>query len=190
MTDTPKLKRRWLRPLLFVLLVLVFIWVVEFACGFVLLWSRLRCWRVDVDVNSGLIRSGDYLAELCIAEVEGRGIDLSRVASKGVERNPPEWHISSISSPLVPRPPYYSYQGAAQHPGWLQALWAYGNFTAAAKQETARNILLLWKRDRGSHSADLYLSELEALCFHRSSERSESQAPIDTKDLPPLPPAR
>jgi len=174
---------------LIVLLVLALIWVVEFAGGYVLLWSGLRCWCVDIDINSGDVRSREYLAEFCLAEI-ARGNEFSRVASEGTQAKPPLWRTSIVSAPLVPRPAYYAYQNASQQPGWLEALWTYGNFTPAAKRETARNVLLLWHRDKRSHSAHVYLSQLDALCMRRLSQPVESRHPIDTKDLPPLPPAR
>jgi hypothetical protein len=168
---------------LIVLLTLVLTWGVEVVCGVVLIWSRLNCWRTDIDINTGRVRTSEYWAELLVCESERRDGEFVRVISAGKEPEPPEWHTSYVSSLLVPRPPYYAYQDAHQQPTSLESLWKCGNFTRAAKEQTAKNVLLLWHRDKGSYSAHVYLSELESLCNRRRAENNDS---MDTKDLPPL----
>jgi hypothetical protein len=179
---------------LIVFLVAVLIWVVGLGCWPVLIWSPLNCWCDDIDINSGRIRYRHYLVGLLVrSSIEET--ELSRLAVAEGKEEPPDWHTSNTFSPFVHHSPHYTYHGASSQVRQLEMMWGCAPFTVAAKRQIARNILLLWQRDRDYHSVGQYLNEFDSLLNRRWTmvhprEWIESKDPIDTKDLPPLPPAR
>jgi hypothetical protein len=179
---------------LIVFLVLVLIWVIGFGCWPVLVWSRLNCWCDDIDINSGRIRYRRYLAGLLVC-TSIKETELSRLVAAEGKAEPPDWHTSNTLSPFENHSPHYLYHGATYQVHELEMMWNCATFTLAAKREIVRNVFLLWRRDGGHYSVDHYLNAFEPLLQRRwtmvrPEEWIESKEPIDTKDLPPLPPAR
>lgn len=162
-----------------VLLGAVVIWVVGLGCWPLLFWSPLNCTCEDIDINFGRIRYRRYLVGLCVS-TSVRETSLSRIISYTSALGSADWHCANTFSPLVHHSPHYSYHGAINQVHQLEIFWDLYNFTPAARQQMARDVISLWHSDEGYDPVNYYLIELESVVSGRQDTT------IDTKDLPTI----
>jgi hypothetical protein len=169
-----------LRNVLIFLGVVALLWVVVLGGWPFITWSPLNCRCEDVDVTSGRLRYQQYLLGFCLSETI-EDTCISRLVSPNGSELPAIWHRVNTFSPLVHYSPHHSYHAAIGQIKLVEGMLSTANFTLAAKQRIAKDILFLWQRDGSYFSVGDYLDQLEVLV---EKSIASPQKPINVADLP------
>ena len=171
-TKHPK-RRFWPRILLglFILLVL----------PFVVPWSRINCRTDEIDIRSGQIRHTRFVYWFPISR-RVVSSPISRALGSSAPQNTAEWRVVNTLSPGIGYSPHHSFHGAIAQIRFLTTCWELGQFTPAARRESASRVLSAWQQGNNDHPARGYLDTLSELTHVRY--HAQQREPIDLQDLP------
>ena len=166
-------RRRWPRRLGLALLVpAVLLGLAE--AGF-FPWSGLDCWTDEVDLGTGRTRHARFVYWYpARVEVHDSALTAALLPADLAGR-PAEWHPVNTLSPGLRHSPHYRYHGAIWQIRELELAWDLAHATAAARRESARQVLRLWREGGSDSQAGRYISAL--------AERGHGRA-LDVADLP------
>ena len=129
-------------------------------------WSRLNCWEVEVDINSGDRRDTRYLLFVPYY-VDVQPTWLSQHRKEPRERLEPSWQKVTTLSPGTHHSPHYRYHSAAVQLATLQTIEEVGGFATEDRSEVASHILKLWQDGKcrtARHYIDgIFLTALQRL---------------------------
>lgn len=143
-------------------------------------WSGLNCWRDEIDINSGRTR---YTRHLLWVPVTGsvRDSALTRALSpEDLVGRSADWHPVVTLSPGLHHSPHYRYHGAIHQIRELEYCWEFGRLTPAARRETARHVLRLWRQAGGDSRAGAYIQSI----WERTMDAEKKVETIDVGDSP------
>lgn len=156
--------------------------VLGIAIAGIFVWSPLNCWQEEVDIHSGRIRYSRFLLLICVTErVEDTMLSAVLPAS-GVMTETPDWRRVNTFSPFVQTSPHHDFHGAMGQLQNLKLCWEAGNFTPAAKRESAHRLLETWQRAGNCSAGSRYLESLAQFI----TQRGGAIPSVDLAELPPL----
>jgi hypothetical protein len=161
--------------------------VVAIALGLLVLslfglfpWSGINCWQDDIDLASGRTRHTRYLLWVPMTR-SVQDSALTRALSPEDRANLEEdWHPVVTLSPGLHHSPHYRFHGPIHQIRELEFSWEVGKMTPAARRETARQVLRLWRQTGSYFPAGEYIQKV----WERAREAEKVGKSIDVTDLP------
>jgi len=173
--------RRWRR--LFVAL-LLFVLTAAALFGLSLLgffpWSGLNCWQDDIDITSGRTRYTRYLFWMPVNRTVNDSTLTHALSPEDLAGARADWHPVVTLSPGMHHSPHYRFHSVTSQIREPEIGWEFGKMTPAARRETARNVLRLWRQTGSYFRAGEYVQAV----FERALEAHERGESIDVSGLP------
>jgi hypothetical protein len=143
-------------------------------------WSGVNCWQNDIDITSGRIRQTRYLLWVPVQRTV-RDSSLTRAVSPAATADSSEdWHPVVTLSPGLHHSPHFRFHGAIHQIRELEICWEFGKMTPAAREETARQVIRLWKQNLDYFRATDYIQAV----WERARDADKKGNVIDVVDLP------
>ena len=173
--------RRWRR--LFVAL-LLFVLTPAALFGLSLLgcfpWSGLNCSQNDIDTTSGRTRYTRYLFWMPVSRTESGSALTNALTHEDLAGARADWHPVMTLSPGMHHSPHYRLHGAISQIRDLEIGWDFGKMTPAARRQTARSVLRLWRETGSYFRAGEYIQAV----WERALEAQKKGEVIDVNGLP------
>jgi hypothetical protein len=117
-------------------------------------WSRLNCWRGEIDINSGRTRQIRFLFWIPFTGPVNDSPLTKALTAEDLAGRPEDWNSVNTLSPRQHYSPHHNFHGAFFQIHMLESCWESGRLTPAARRETARTVLRLWQ-EGGNYSDGL-----------------------------------
>lgn len=145
-------------------------------------WSRLNCWDEEIDILSGRMRYTRYLFYCRVSERVASTELSEALRPTDFDPDAPKWRKVNTFSPGVHHSPHYAYHAASAQTRTLVMYWRMGQFTPAARRESALRLLADYQRGKGYFVAEPYLRQLSDLVGERFVQKPV--IPVEMTDLP------
>jgi hypothetical protein len=143
-------------------------------------WSRLNCWRSEIDINSGRTRQIRFLFWIPFTGPVNDSPLTKALTAEDLAGRPEDWNSVNTLSPRQHYSPHHNFHGAFFQIHMLESCWESGRLTPAARRETARTVLRLWQEGGNYHRAGEYIETVGDKAF----EAEKQGKVIELNDLP------
>lgn len=143
-------------------------------------WSGVNCLEDEIDINSGRIRKTFYLLWVPVQRSVTDSALTKAVAPETGSGSKADWQPVVTLSPGLHYSPHYRFHGAIHQIRELELCWEAGKMTAAARRETAKNVLHLWRQTGRYHRAGEYIESVWEL----ARQAEDSGHVVDLAELP------
>ena len=130
----------------------------------------------EVDIRSGEIRYSRYVLWWCPVSRRVSASAISRELGLSATSVTPDWRMVNKFGPGSRYSQHYAFHGAFVQMRDLAGAWQFGNFTPAARQESAKRLLAAWQQGQRNEAATEFVIAVMGL--------AEPGKPIDVDDLP------
>ena len=131
-------------------------------------WTELNCYHLRIDINSGRLRSEQYLYYKLIRSKE-ETTALSKVLYPDGNYPPPEWHCVITFDPYINNSPHYRFHGAANQIKKFDFITK--NMSEVERLAVAHKIVAIWQKEKNYHAVNTYLEGIWQEQLERDSKK-------------------